>query len=155
VIRARFPQLDTELFAEAWSEALRRRWDQGVPLKAGTQEVLSRIILPKALATSSTRLQADRKLMLTGLGVHFAQTVTVDDVLAPKPAPDPYLLAASLLGVDPARCVAFEDSETGARSAHAAGMTVVQIPDIVPTGGAYAHLVAPDLVSAARKLGLI
>jgi hypothetical protein len=34
-------------------------------------------------------------------------------------------------------------------------MTVVQIPDIVPTGGAYAHLVAPDLVSAARKLGLI
>jgi beta-phosphoglucomutase-like phosphatase (HAD superfamily) len=81
--------------------------------------------------------------------------VTVDDVLAPKPAPDPYLLAASLLGVDPARCVAFEDSETGARSAHAAGMTVVQIPDIVPTDGAYAHLVAPDLISAALKLGLI
>ncbi|MCA3444075.1 MAG: HAD family phosphatase [Rhodobacter sp.] len=155
VIRARFPQLDTDLFAKAWSDALRRRWDRGVPLKAGTQEVLSRIILPKALATSSTRLQADRKLMLTGLGVHFAQTVTVDDVMAPKPAPEPYLLAASLLGVDPARCVAFEDSETGARSAHAAGMTVVQIPDIVPTDGAYAHHVAPDLISAALKLGLI
>ncbi|MCA3527242.1 MAG: HAD family phosphatase, partial [Rhodobacter sp.] len=100
VIRARFPQLDTDLFSRTWSDALRRRWDQGVPLKAGTQEVLSRIILPKALATSSTRLQADRKLMLTGLGAHFAQTVTVDDVTAPKPAPEPYLLAASLLGVD-------------------------------------------------------
>jgi len=69
VIRARFPQLDTDLFSRTWSDALRRRWDDGVPLKAGTQEVLSRIILPKALATSSTRLQADRKLMLTGLGV--------------------------------------------------------------------------------------
>lgn len=155
IIRARFPAMDTDAFAEAWSLALSRRWDGGVPLKAGTEEVLTRILLPKALATSSTRLQADRKLALTGLGVHFAQTVTFNDVTLPKPAPEPYLLAARLLGVDPARCVAFEDSETGARSAHAAGMTVVQVPDIVPTDGTYAHLVAPDLMTAALELGLI
>jgi HAD superfamily hydrolase (TIGR01509 family) len=155
IIRRRFPQLDTENFSIAWAEALSRRWDNGVPLKPGTEEVLSRILLPKALATSSTRVQADRKLLMTGLGVHFAQTVTFDDVTRPKPAPEPYLLAARLLGVDPSRCVAFEDSETGARSAHAAGMTVVQVPDIVPTNGDFAHHVAPDLLSAARHLGLI
>ena len=92
---------------------------------------------------------------MTGLGPHFAHVVTFDDVAAPKPHPEPYLLAARLLGVDPARCLAFEDSETGARSAHAAGMTVVQIPDIVPATGDYAHHIAPDLLTAARRLGLI
>jgi HAD superfamily hydrolase (TIGR01509 family) len=155
IILAAFPRLDPVQFARVWSDALARRWDHGVPLKPGTHEVLSGIILPKALATSSTRAQADRKLTLTGLGVHFSHTVTVDDVTAPKPHPEPYLLAARLLGVPPARCVAFEDSETGARSAHAAGMTVVQVPDVVPTKGDFAHLVAPDLISAARQLGLI
>lgn len=155
LIRARFPDLDTTAFDREWTQAVRRRQAGGVPLKSGAKEVLAAIILPKAIATSSTRLQADRKLALTGLGPHFAHVVTFDDVAAPKPAPDPYLLAARLLGADPARCLAFEDSETGARSAHAAGMTVVQVPDILPATGIFAHHVAPDLISAARMLGLI
>jgi HAD superfamily hydrolase (TIGR01509 family) len=155
LIRARFPDLDTDAFAMAWTRGVRQRYADGVPLKAGTQEVLSAIALPKAIATSSTRRQADSKLGQSGLGGHFAHVVTFDDVARPKPAPEPYLLAARLLGVDPARCVAFEDSETGARSAHAAGMTVVQIPDIVPATGDFAHHVAPDLLTAARRLGLI
>ena len=155
LIRARFPTLDTAAFATAWTDAVRRRYTLGVPLKPGTVEVLTAITLPKAIATSSTRRQADNKLALTGLGVHFAHVVTFDDVTHPKPAPEPFQRAAALLGVDPARCVAFEDSETGARSAHAAGMTVVQIPDILPATGDYAHLIAPDLLSAARQLGLI
>jgi len=155
IIRARFPDLDTGAFAGEWTRAVRRRHAEGLPLKAGAHEVLVAITLPKALATSSTRVQADRKLALTGLGRHFAHVVTFDDVTAPKPAPEPYLLAAKLLGADPARCLAFEDSETGARSAHAAGMTVVQVPDILPATGTYAHHVAPDLLAAARKFGLI
>ena len=155
VIRSRFPDLDTEAFATAWTREVRARYQNGVPLKPGTAEVLAAITLPKALATSSTRSQADNKLALTGLASHFAHVVTYDDVATPKPHPEPYLLAARLLGVDPSRCLAFEDSETGARSAHAAGMTVVQIPDIVPATGEYAHHVAPDLLTAARRLGLI
>lgn len=155
LIRARFPTLDTDAFSDAWTQAVRRRYAQGVPLKPGTVEVLTAITLPKALATSSTRRQADHKLALTGLGAHFAHVVTFDDVINPKPAPEPYLRAAALLGIDPTRCVAFEDSETGARSAHAAGMTVVQIPDIVAATGTFAHLVAPDLLTAARRLGII
>jgi HAD superfamily hydrolase (TIGR01509 family) len=155
LIRARFPDLDTEAFARAWTAGTRRRYAAGVPLKPGTEELLAGIALPKALATSSTRRQADHKLGATGLGVHFARVITFDDVTSPKPHPEPYLLAARLLGVDPARCLAFEDSETGARSAHAAGMTVVQVPDIVPATGAFAHFVAPDLLTGARRFGII
>ena len=155
IIRARYPDLDTDAFAQAWTDGVRRRWKHGLPLKAGSLELLALIGQPKAIATSSTRLQADQKLALTGLGIHFAHVVTVDDVAAPKPAPEAFLRAAALLGVDPARCVAFEDSETGARAAHAAGMTVVQVPDIVPTTGAFAHLVASDLLAGARGIGLI
>ena len=155
IIRARFPDLDTAAFGAAWQGEVRRRYAEGLPLKPGAAELLAAIALPKALVTSSTRLQADHKLRLTGLAHHFAHVVTFDDVTRPKPDPDPYLHAARLLGVAPARCIAFEDSETGARSAHAAGMTVVQVPDIIPATGDHAHHVAPDLLSAARSLGLI
>ena len=59
-------------------------------------------------------------------------TVSGDDVAQTKPNPDPYLLAAELLGVDPVRCVALEDSETGATSAVAAGCLTVVVPSLVP-----------------------
>jgi HAD superfamily hydrolase (TIGR01509 family) len=59
-------------------------------------------------------------------------TVSGDDVAQTKPNPDPYLLAAELLGVDPVRCVALEDSETGASSAVAAGCLTVVVPSLVP-----------------------
>lgn len=155
LIRAAFPQIDPEAFDAAWVAALDRRMAHGLPLKPGTLDLLARITQPMALATSSTRRQADRKLARAGLTGHFRHVVTFDDVARPKPAPEPYLRAAALLGVAPARCLVFEDSEPGAMSAHAAGMTVVQVPDIVPATGAYAHHVAPDLLSGARSAGLI
>jgi HAD superfamily hydrolase (TIGR01509 family) len=149
-----YPALDLAAFEREWRAA--SIWGQagGVPLKPGVTELLSAITLPMAIATSSTRVQALRKLTACTLPA-FAHVVTVDDVARAKPAPDPYLLAASLLGVDPARCLAFEDSETGARSAHAAGMTVVQVPDLVPASGDYAHHVAADILAGARMAGLI
>jgi beta-phosphoglucomutase-like phosphatase (HAD superfamily) len=108
-----------------------------------------------ALATSSRGEPAREKLEGADLLRHFRTVVTFDDVAAPKPAPDAYLLAAERLGVDPRRCLAFEDSETGARAAHAAGMTVVQVPDLHPTKGAHAHHVAPSLLEGAALAGLI
>ena len=54
-----------------------------------------------------------------------------DEVAAGKPAPDVYLDAARKLGVPAARCIAFEDSETGTTAALAAGMRVIQIPDMI------------------------
>lgn len=132
--------------------------DQGVPLRPGAAEVLE--LLGKAghrlaVATSSRREPAEWKLERAGLRHHFATVVSYDCITRPKPAPDPFLEAARRLGAAPARCVAFEDSETGAASARAAGMTVVQVPDQVATEGRHATLVAADLLSGARALGLI
>lgn len=155
LVRARFPQLDFDAFAEAWKRQVLAHYADGIPLKPGTHELLGAVALPKALATSSTRAQLDYKLGVTDISGYFSHFVSFDDVTHAKPAPDPFLLAASLLGVDPKRCLAFEDSETGAEAAHRAGMTVVQVPDINPASGRFAHLVAPDLLSGARAIGLL
>lgn len=155
IVAATFPEMDFLDFARHHDLRLREAYAAGIPLKPFVHEVLAAITLPKAIATSSTRASAARKLAATGLAGYFAQVVTVTDVARPKPAPDPFLLAAELLGVDPAACVAFEDSETGARSAKAAGMTVVQVPDVLPTQGEHASFVARDLREGARMAGLI
>lgn len=154
IIRATYPDLDPLVFDRAWTTAARRRMAGGVPLKPFALDLLASIAQPRAIATSSGRESAARKLAVSGLPA-FAHVVTFDDVARPKPAPDPYLLAARLLGVDPAACIAFEDSDVGAASARAAGMTVVQVPDLVPTDGRHAHHLAPDLLAGARAAGLI
>ena len=63
---------------------------------------------------------------------YFEAIVTSDMVENGKPAPDPYLLAASKLGVKPAYCIGVEDSINGVKSIHAAGMRAVMIPDMIP-----------------------
>jgi len=64
-----------------------------------------------------------------GLARSFVATVSSEEVARGKPAPDVYLAAAAALGVDPSRAVAIEDSANGIRSAHAAAMTVVAVPN--------------------------
>jgi HAD superfamily hydrolase (TIGR01509 family) len=155
LVRARFPDMDFDSFVQAWTRAVLAQYAQGIPLKPGTHELLRTVSLPKAMATSSTRAQLDYKLSVTDIAAYFSHFVSFDDVTKAKPAPEPFLLAARLLGVDPSRCLAFEDSETGAEAAYRAGMTVVQVPDINPTSGRFAHLVAPDLLTGARGIGLL
>jgi len=87
--------------------------------------------LPRAVATSTRRPLALRKLEAAGLLQHFDVVCTSSDVAAPKPAPDVYLLAARKLGVAPEDCVVLEDSPTGVRAALAAGMTPIQVPDML------------------------
>lgn len=155
IIRAHFPELDFTNFTQVWKRRVIEHYATGIPLKPGTHDLLGAITLPMALATSSTRAQLDYKLGVTDIAAYFRHFVTFNDVTRAKPAPDPFLLAAKLLGVDPGRCVAFEDSEAGAESAHRAGMTVVQVPDINPASGRFAHLIAPDLLTGAREIGLL
>lgn len=155
LIAAAFPQIDPAAFGVACGAAVDRLMQGGLPLKPGAAELLALITQPRAIATSSTRQQATKKLARSGLAGQFAHVVVLEDVARAKPAPDPFLLAAARLGVNPARCLVFEDSETGAMSARAAGMTVVQVPDMQPASGRYAHLVAADLLSGAREIGLI
>ena len=82
-----------------------------------------------ALASSSNRPLIDVALELAQLAEHFRATVSSEEVARGKPAPDVYLEAARRLGVEPERCAAIEDSHAGIRSAKAAGMRVVAIPN--------------------------
>lgn len=110
---------------------------------------------PIGMASNSPRVIVDRALLAAGIPTHFDHTIAGDEVAHPKPAPDIYLALAAALGVDPAACVALEDSPTGVRSARAAGMFVIGIPSL--EGIALdADLVARSLDDAAvrARLGL-
>jgi HAD superfamily hydrolase (TIGR01509 family) len=84
---------------------------------------------PLGLASSSNRELIDLVLELSGLERFFRATVSSEEVPRGKPAPDVYVETARRLGVDPARCAAIEDSENGIRSAKAAGLRVLAIPN--------------------------
>ncbi|HEV2528654.1 MAG TPA: HAD-IA family hydrolase [Thermomicrobiales bacterium] len=81
-----------------------------------------------ALATSNRRHQATISLEETGLTGLFDAEVTGDEVKRGKPAPDIFALAAERIGVDPVRCVVFEDAPAGVAAAAAAGMRSVFVP---------------------------
>ena len=98
---------------------------------AALLDALDRRGLPRAVATSSGRTRALHHLREAGIAGRFACIVTRDDVSRGKPDPEPYLAAAAGLGVRPQACLALEDSHTGVRAAHAAGMRVVMVPDLL------------------------
>lgn len=84
---------------------------------------------PLGLASSSNREIIDLVIEEAGLSGAFVATVSSEEVARGKPSPDVYLEAARRMGVDPHRCVAIEDSANGLRSAHAAGMAAVAVPN--------------------------
>nr|WP_300398123.1 HAD family phosphatase [uncultured Sphingobium sp.] len=109
--------------------------DAGIPLRPGADlllDHLTRAGIPMALATSTAAPFAQQRLERSGLIHYFDVIVTRSDVERPKPDPEPYLLAARRLGIDPAHCVAVEDSHAGVRSATAAGIATVMVPDLLP-----------------------
>jgi len=110
------------------------RTQEGLPLRPGILDLLQLLHdhgIARAVATSTRQPRASRKLAAAGLLSFFEVVVTSSDVAHPKPAPDIYLLAAQKLGKDPARCLALEDSPAGIRAAVGAGMTAIQVPDLV------------------------
>jgi HAD superfamily hydrolase (TIGR01509 family) len=118
--------------AEVW-RLLEVQFDIGVPLKPGALELLAlvdQIGLPKALVTSSSRRAVDRHLPAEVVA-RFAHLITRESVENGKPHPEPYLKAAAALGIPPEDCLALEDSHNGIRSAHAAGMMAVMVPDLL------------------------
>jgi HAD superfamily hydrolase (TIGR01509 family) len=111
-------------------EALYR---ERLPLVPGALKAVQRIgeRWPLVIASSSNRPLIDLFLELTGKGDMFHATVSSEEVERGKPAPDVYLEAARRVGVSPAACAAIEDSENGIRSAAAAGIRVIAIPNRV------------------------
>jgi HAD superfamily hydrolase (TIGR01509 family) len=155
-LRRSLPDADLAPINIAWSQGFADLMAAGLPLKPGVDDLLALLGgWKRAIVTSSSRAAARQKMDLTGLSAQFAELVSLDDVGSAKPHPEPYLIAAARLGVDPGRCLVFEDSETGAQSAHSAGCVVVQVPDLIPASGRFAHHIAPDLMAGARAAGLI
>ncbi|MGW5669737.1 HAD family hydrolase [Micromonospora sp. NPDC003776] len=118
-------QVATEVVAE-----MTRRYAEHVPLIDDADAVVRRMAArwPLGLASSSpTRLIA-AALAATGLADAFGATLSTEETARGKPAPDVWLAVAERLGVNPARCVAVEDSSNGVRSAASAGMRVVAVP---------------------------
>jgi HAD superfamily hydrolase (TIGR01509 family) len=113
-------------------------FDAGLPWMPGAQDLLERLLaagVPMALVTNTRRKLTERALNSIGRQ-YFSASVCGDEVVNAKPAPDPYLRGAMLLGFDPAQCLAIEDSVTGAAAAESAGCAVLVVPnDVAVPGG--------------------
>jgi HAD superfamily hydrolase (TIGR01509 family) len=134
-------------------ERMTQLYRRELPLVDGALDAVRRIgsRWPLGIASSSNRPLIDLFLELTSTGDLFKATVSSEEVAAGKPAPDVYLEAAARLGVPPDRCAAIEDSENGIRSAAAAGMRIVAIPNrVFPPGADALALADVELDSLAE-----
>jgi len=137
--RARFAELfgttfDFDSFWRASARRFREATAAQLYLKTGVTELLDlldELQLPRAIATSSRHEDARHHLDTHSLQGRFNAIVAHGDYLKGKPDPDPFLTAADRLGVDPALCLALEDSHNGVRAASRAGMMTVMIPDLL------------------------
>jgi HAD superfamily hydrolase (TIGR01509 family) len=161
ILRSMLPtNMDAIAFKNEWLDVYRQLLLDDVPVKAGAHAFLAslhQIDMPRAVATSSSGQKARAILQKTGL-MHYIQHVTGgDEVPAGKPAPDVYLDAARKLGIDAADCLALEDSNNGTTAALAAGMTVIQIPDLAPSNRSPNppdFQICTSLAEAASLIGL-
>jgi HAD superfamily hydrolase (TIGR01509 family) len=140
LVRIFGPTFPIDRFHDRWPVLWHEIAAQGLPVKPGTHELLAlgeAHRLPLALATSTARPLALRTLGYGGFDpARFQVIVTGDEIAHGKPAPDIYLEAARRLGLAPARCAAFEDSDAGTLSASRAGMLTLQVPDMKPSSPA-------------------
>ena len=113
-------------------------WDyiekNGLPMKPGVRELLDWLKetgWTVGLASSTRRSSVLNHLEQAGIRDYFSTVITGDMVEHSKPQPDIYLMACRELGADPKEAYAIEDSPNGIRSAHAAGMTPLMVPDMI------------------------
>jgi HAD superfamily hydrolase (TIGR01509 family) len=132
-------------------EALYR---QRLPLLPGAREAVMRAARgwPLALASSANRPIIELVLELSGLDPCFAATVSSEEVPRGKPAPDVYLEAARRIAVAPGACAAVEDSSNGLRSAAAAGMSVIAVPNREFPPAEDALALADDVLDSISQL---
>jgi HAD superfamily hydrolase (TIGR01509 family) len=121
-------------------------------MMTGAEELLVSVHaegVPMALVSSSFRVLVDA-VLAQGVGP-FAVTLAGDEVGRAKPDPEPYLMAAQLLGADPSRCVVIEDSPAGVAAGEAAGCALVAVPGVAGVAFANAprRLVVPSLAGVS------
>ncbi|QES45776.1 phosphatase [Streptomyces venezuelae] len=125
----------------------------GVVLLPGTRELLESLPADRwAVVTSATRALGEARLAEVGLRPGLV--IAADDITRGKPDPEPFLLAAAKLGVDPARCVVFEDAPAGLQAGRAAGMKTVALTTTHPASelsGGLADVVVKDLSAVSAQ----
>ena len=161
ILRGILPsRLDPLHFKNEWLAIYRDLLDAGIATKPGASAMLVALQaaqIRRAVATSSAGHKARRILDDVGLLPMIEAVTGGDEVTAGKPEPYVYLDAAAKLGVEPTSCLALEDSENGVSAALAAGMTVIQIPDLAPAtrpADMLRFYTATSLADAARLIGL-
>ncbi|NBR87854.1 MAG: HAD family phosphatase [Verrucomicrobia bacterium] len=104
------------------------------PIFDGLPELVAKVaaLYPMAVASGSVHRVIEEVLAMKSLRRFFPVVVSVQDVAHGKPAPDIFLRAAALLGVEPTRCCVIEDSAAGVTAARAAGMTAIAITNTLP-----------------------
>jgi HAD superfamily hydrolase (TIGR01509 family) len=133
---------------------LERIYRDELPLFDGAVEAVERLAArwPLGLASSSNRELIDLVLELSGMACFFRATVSSEEVPRGKPSPDVYLETALRLGARTERCAAIEDSGNGIRSAKAAGMRVLAIPNPLYPPDDDALATADELLSSLGDL---
>ena len=161
ILRAMLPQhLDAVAFKNEWLDVYRQLLLDDVPVKAGAHAFLASLHemdMPRAVATSSSGQKARAILQKTGLMSYIQYVTGGDEVPTGKPAPDVYLDAAHKLGIGTGDCLALEDSNNGTTAALAAGMKVIQIPDLAPSNRLPSppdFQICTSLAEAASLIGL-
>lgn len=133
------PDFPMDIFSEKTRKYYRQIEEaEGVPLKPGVREILrygKQNGYKMAVATSSRREHSTYMLKKGGIYTFFDEFMFGDMVENAKPDPEIYLKACRMLGTAPERSMALEDSPNGIRSATAAGMRAVMVPDLVQPDG--------------------
>jgi HAD superfamily hydrolase (TIGR01509 family) len=124
-------RMEPERISREVADRVAELYREHLPLLPGAVEAVRALATkwPLGVASSSNRHVIDLVLEEAGIADAFRATVSSEEVGAGKPAPDVYLEAARRLDVDPSTCVAIEDSTNGIRSADAAAMTVIAVPN--------------------------
>jgi len=134
IFQSRGVDLSVQEIIDVLTDRVMEQIRVSVPWRPGVRELLLELKqagIPTAVVTMSVARMAEHVVASLGFDA-FDTVVSGDQVANPKPHPDPYLEAARRLGVDPAHCVAIEDSEPGVASAVAAGATTIAVPLHIP-----------------------
>lgn len=145
-------QLEEDAIVDALTDRVMQQISAAVPWRPGALELLEEIrhaSIPTAMVTMSISRMAELVCSLIPFDC-FDYVVSGEDVSQPKPHPEPYLVAANLLGVEAQECVAFEDSIAGVTSAAAAGVFTIGVPHYLDLDKAPAHVLWQSLET--RKL---
>lgn len=143
--------LDYDVMRAEVRQRIRAEWGPIRPLKPGAAALLAQVNaagIPAAIVTSSEQALARAHMGHVGLLDGFATIIGCDDVANGKPHPEPYLAAAARLGIPPAAALALEDSHNGIIAAHAAGVPVIMVPDLLPATAE----IRPRLLAVADDL---